>query len=201
MKKTDQLIETLQEKLQPKVAYAANHNMTPNHFYISIMLLSVVAGVAVTAGSTLYWPMLLVCVILGIRVICSNIALLLICEHRMTSHLNIFLSELHAAVSDLLIFLPFAFIPDISAPLVIATVCVGLLSQMASIVAVPIIKARRDDGPINSLDRIIIFGVIALLVGVGVPAFLWANLVLLVLFILEGITLINRIRRALKIAG
>lgn len=191
MESTQKFTKRLQRDLQPRAAYAANHNMAPSHFYISSMLLSLVGGILVTAGSPLHWPMLLVCLILFARILCTNIALLLICEHRMTSHLNIFLAELHVAVSDALILLPFGFIEGVSGAIVVSTVVIGLLCQMASIIAVPIVSSRRHDGPINSTDRLIVFGLIALIIGVGIPPFLWVNVALLVLFALQFATLVE----------
>ncbi len=200
MEKTKKFTEKLQKKLQPNVAKAANYNMAPSHFYISSLLLSFMGGVIITAGSSLHWPILLICIIVAVRIICSHFALLLICEHRMTSNLNIFMSELHNAGSDALLLLPFAFIDGISGPLVVCIVILGILCQMAAIIAVPMIQARRHDGPIHVEDRLLVFGGIALLVGFGMPAFIWANIILLVLFVLQFATLVIRIRKALALA-
>ena len=200
MEKTKKLTEKLQQKLQPKAAMAANYNMAPTHFYISSLLLSFMGGIIITAGSDLHWPMLLVCGIIVLRILCSHFALLLICEHRMTSNFNIFMAELHNAGSDSLLLLPFAFIEGISGPLVVAVVILGILSQMVAITAVPMIQARRHDGPVHVEDRLLVFGGIALLVGVGIPALIWANIVLLVLLALQFATLVIRIRKALALS-
>lgn len=200
MEKTKKLTEILQQKLQPKAAMAANYNMAPTHFYISSLLLSFMGGIIITAGNDLHWPMLLVCGIIVLRILCSHFALLLICEHRMTSNFNIFMAELHNAGSDSLLLLPFAFIEGISGPIVVSIVILGILSQMVAIIAVPMIQARRHDGPVHVEDRLFVFGGIAFLVGIGMSAFIWANIVLLVLLILQLVTLIIRIRKALALS-
>lgn len=200
MDKVREINEQIQSNMKGHAAKAAKYSLTPTHFFISAILLSTVGGLVVATGSPLKWPMLFVVLLMGLRSFCSTIALLLVCEHRMFSVSNVFLSELHIPLSEIFLYLPFAFIHGISGPLVVAVVIMGLLCQMVSIVAIPIINSRRHDGPITSTERLMIFAAMAFFLGIGFPATVWCNIVLFALLLLEFATLVNRIKKANDLA-
>lgn len=197
MQITDNLKDRLDVWLQPRVAKAANMNITPSHLLIAGLLLSMVGAVVVTAGSHLSWPLLIVPFILLGRYVLSSMAIILMCEHRLNSPFYIFLVELSDIAAAAFLFLPFALIPGLSPLLVTVAVIMGILCEVASIVGVPICHMRRNDGPIDSTDRFLVFGGLALILGVGIPGDFWVNLVMIALIILEAITLSNRIRASL----
>jgi len=197
MQITDTLKDRLDVWLKPQVAKAANLNITPSHLLIAGLLLSVVGSVVVTAGSHLSWPLLLVPFILLGRYVLSSMAIILMCEHRLSSPLYIFLVELSDIAASALLFLPFGLIPGLSPFLVTTAVIMGILCEVASIVGVPICHSRRNDGPIESTDRFLIFGGLALILGVGIPGDFWVNILMMALIIFEALTLSNRIRASL----
>ena len=59
-------------------------------------------------------------------------------------------------------------------------------------------SARRYDGPMGKSDRAFVFGLLALLLGLGVPTGRWLFYVQLLLSALLSLTIVNRARRALK---
>ena len=76
------------------------------------------------------------------------------------------------SISDAGLYLPLALVPGVPAALVVVLVVLGVISEMAGVVAVQIGAERRYDGPLGKSDRAFAFGLIAFLLGCGVDA--WA---------------------------
>ena len=72
-----------------------------------------------------------------------------------------------------------------------------MLTEMAGVVAVQIGASRRYDGPMGKSDRAFVFGLLGLLLGLGVHAGRWTDIVLAVVALLMALTVFNRSRRAL----
>jgi len=127
------------------------------------------------------WPLLLIPPALLLRMVRNAIDGVLAREHSLQSPLGGFLSELGDVCSDPVLYLPFALVPGVAAPLVVLVVILGIIGEMASVVAVQIGAGRRYDGPMGKSDRAFVFGLLALLLGLGVPAGWW--IVFLLLFV------------------
>jgi CDP-diacylglycerol--glycerol-3-phosphate 3-phosphatidyltransferase len=82
--------------------------------------------------------------------------------------------------------------------LVISVVILSCISEMAGVVAVQIGASRRYDGPMGKSDRAFVFGTVGFLLGVGVPAGPWCDIVLCVIIAALILTISNRIRKALE---
>ena len=96
-----------------------------------------------------------------------------------------------------MLYLPFAIVPGLSPALVIAVVLLSIVTEMAGVVAVQIGASRRYDGPMGKSDRAFVFGLLALLLGLGIDAAWWMNAGLGVVALLTAWTVINRCRKAL----
>ena len=72
----------------------------------------------------------------------------------------------------------------------------GIISEMAGVVAVQIGAERRYDGPLGKSDRAFAFGLIAFLLGCGVPSGKWLTILLSVLVVMAVVTIVRRARRA-----
>jgi CDP-diacylglycerol--glycerol-3-phosphate 3-phosphatidyltransferase len=118
-------------------------------------------------------------------------------EHHMQSALGGILNELSDVVADAALYLPFALVPGISPMLVVAVVLIAMLTEMAGVVAVQIGASRRYDGPMGKSDRAFVFGLLALLLGIGLNLQFWADAALVVVAILSAMTVINRASKAL----
>jgi phosphatidylglycerophosphate synthase len=99
------------------------------------------------------------------------------------------------------LYLPLAWVPGMPAPLVVAIVVLAIISEMTGVVAVQIGASRRYDGPMGKSDRAFVFGVLGLVLGVGLPAGRWLDVVLTAVMLLLVITIANRARRALAEGG
>ncbi|MDH3417617.1 MAG: CDP-alcohol phosphatidyltransferase family protein, partial [Gammaproteobacteria bacterium] len=119
-------------------------------------------------------------------------------EHGMQSALGGILNELSDVLADAALYLPFAFVPGISPSLVVAIVVLSILTEMAGIVAVQIGASRRYDGPMGKSDRAFVFGLLALLLGLGINLQQWANIALAIVAVLTAVTVINRSSKALQ---
>jgi CDP-diacylglycerol--glycerol-3-phosphate 3-phosphatidyltransferase len=119
-------------------------------------------------------------------------------EHNMQSDLGGILNELGDVISDTALYLPFAFVPGISPLFLVTVVLLSVLSEMVGVVAVQIGASRRYDGPMGKSDRAFAFGLLALLLGIGLKPGWWANAGLVLVGILSAWTIVNRAVKALS---
>jgi CDP-diacylglycerol--glycerol-3-phosphate 3-phosphatidyltransferase len=183
--------------LRPLVVRLAAAGVTANQVTIAAAVLSCAAGGALAWWPHDRWPLLLMPAVLFARMALNAIDGMLAREHNMKSPLGGILNELSDVVSDAALYLPFAFVPGLSSALVIAAVLLGIVSEMAGVVAVQIGASRRYDGPLGKSDRAFLFGLLGLLGGLGVAFGRWTDLVLAVACLLLVITVLNRSRKAL----
>ena len=119
-------------------------------------------------------------------------------ENGLQSQLGALLNELGDAVSDTVLYLPFALIPGVNPVLVVMLVITGILVEMTGVVSVQIGSSRRYDGPLGKSDRAFLFGSIAFLLGVGVKLGIWIDVVLAAGLLLSLFTIYNRVRHGLR---
>jgi len=116
-------------------------------------------------------------------------------EHGQATPHGAVLNELSDVICDAALYLPFALIPGVSAGLVALVVGFGIIGEMAGALG-PMIKAPRHyDGPLGKSDRAFAFGLLAVLLGVGVAPGVWTGIYIAVLLALSVITVLNRARR------
>jgi CDP-diacylglycerol--glycerol-3-phosphate 3-phosphatidyltransferase len=187
-----------QQCLRPGVRLLAKAGVTPNQVTATALLLSCVVGGLVMVFPAQRWPLLLVPVGLFLRMALNAIDGVLAREHGMQSQLGGILNEVGDVWSDAAIYLPFALVPGVPPHLLVPTVVLAAISEMAGVVPVQIGTRRRYDGPMGKSDRAFVFGALALLLGLGVPAGSWVVVLLLVTAGLLLITIANRIRAGLR---
>ncbi len=186
-----------QDLLRPACKALAKAGVTANQVTVAAMLLSIATGAAVLIGHADRRVMLLVPVALFVRMALNAIDGMLAREHAMQSALGGLLNELGDVISDIALYLPFALIAGVSPVLVAATVLLAVLSEMTGVVAVQIGASRRYDGPMGKSDRAFAFGLLAVLLGLGLDPGAWANAGLLFVAMLVVMTIVNRARGAL----
>jgi CDP-diacylglycerol--glycerol-3-phosphate 3-phosphatidyltransferase len=77
----------------------------------------------------------------------------------------------------------------------VLVVVTGIVAEMAGALG-PLIKApRRYNGPLGKSDRAFAFGLLAVLIGVGLTPGLWSSIYLGILLALAALTVLNRARR------
>ena len=69
---------------------------------------------------------------------------------------------------------------------------------LAGVVAVQVGASRRYDGPMGKSDRAFVFGLLGLLIGLGIDLQWWANAGLAIVALLAAWTVVNRVVRGLR---
>ncbi len=188
-----------QNLLRPLCNSLAKAGATANQVTIAAALMSVLVGLLFALFPTSRWAALLIPVSLFVRMALNAIDGMLAREHDMKSDLGGVLNELGDVISDAALYLPFALVPGISAGLVVTAVVLSVLTEMAGVVAVQIGARRRYDGPMGKSDRAFVFGLLGLLLGIGVtPRWWWTDAGLVIVVVLAALTVFNRSTRALR---
>ena len=187
-----------QNMLRPTCKALANAGVTANQVTIFALLLSIGVGGLFALYPSARWAALLIPVWLFLRMALNAIDGMLAREHDMQSELGGILNELSDVVADAALYLPFALVAGISPALVVVVVILSILTEMAGVVAVQVGASRRYDGPMGKSDRAFVFGLLALLIGLGLDLQWWDNAALAVVATLTALTVINRSSKALQ---
>jgi CDP-diacylglycerol--glycerol-3-phosphate 3-phosphatidyltransferase len=190
-----------QALLRPLTAWLARVGVTANQVTILAVLLSLIAGIAVMFDPEPGPLHLAVPAVLFVRMALNAIDGMLAREFGQKSRLGAVLNELGDVVADAALYLPFAFVGGVNAPLVVIVVVLGIVSEMTGVVAVQIGGERRYEGPMGKSDRAFVFGLLGLLLGLGVAPGRWSTAGLALVALLGVLTILNRSRRALQVAG
>jgi CDP-diacylglycerol--glycerol-3-phosphate 3-phosphatidyltransferase len=183
-----------QALLRPLAASLAKRGISANEVTLGALLLSAAQGawLALMPGSR--WPLLVLPVVLFLRMAFNAIDGIMAKEHGQASPAGAVLNEISDVVADAALYLPFAFIPGVSAPLVVLVVVAGIVAEMTGALG-PMLGAQRSyAGPLGKSDRALAFGLLAVLIGVGLAPGLWSTLYLAGLLVLSALTVLNRAR-------
>lgn len=187
-----------QNLLRPICNAFARVGITANQVTLAALIGSVVAGGLLAAWPGERWAAFLIPVWLFLRMALNAIDGMLAREHHMQSGLGGMLNELGDVASDAALYLPFALVPGIAPALIVAIVILSIMTEMAGVVAVQVGASRRYDGPLGKSDRAFVFGLLALLLGLGVEAGPWMNGAFILVAVGVLLTVLNRCRGALE---
>lgn len=190
-----------QALLRPLVKQLAERGVSANQVTVAAVIVSILSGLCIALWPQAHWPLLAVPAVLFVRMALNAIDGMLAREFNMKSRLGAVLNELGDVVSDALLYLPFALISGVPAALIVFIVVLAIVSEMTGVVSVQIGATRRYDGPMGKSDRAFVFGVLGLLLGLGVTPSLWLTAVLWGMLVLSALTIFNRARRALAEIG
>jgi CDP-diacylglycerol--glycerol-3-phosphate 3-phosphatidyltransferase len=196
-----ELKPAFQGLLRPMTRRLAAAGMTANAVTLLAALLSLAAGTAIAWTRGALGTLLLLPAVLFARMALNAVDGMLAREHGQKSKLGALLNELGDVVSDAALYLPLALVPGFSPPLVAVIVVLAALSEMTGVLAQTIGASRRYDGPMGKSDRAFVFGLVALLLALGVPPGAWLVAVQAALIALLIATVWNRCTRALREAG
>jgi CDP-diacylglycerol--glycerol-3-phosphate 3-phosphatidyltransferase len=181
-----------QALLRPIVQTLANRGITPNQVTMFAMLLSILVGAIIALTHGAKWILLFVPLFMFLRMALNAIDGLLAKEHNMKTKRGAMFNEMSDVIADVALFLPFAFIVGINPIYVVLFTIIGVFSEMAGVVAQTLNGERRYDGPMGKSDRVFVVGFIALLLGVGVEAGLWVDVLFMVGTLLGVVATYNR---------
>ncbi|MFB4162153.1 CDP-alcohol phosphatidyltransferase family protein [Geomicrobium sp. JSM 1781026] len=186
-----------QAMLRPLVVKLHQWNVTPNGVTVSAALLSILFGLLLYIQ---LHPVLLLLLpaFLLLRMMMNAIDGMLAKEYNQQTRLGMFLNEIGDMVSDAALYLPLAIWIDVPVELIIGIVVIALVGEAAGILGIAVGSTRRYDGPFGKSDRAFFFSVLAF----ALYFFSFHSNVYLIalgiVFILSVMTVINRIRAALK---
>ena len=183
--------------LRPLARALAARGVTANQVTLAACALSVALGAALCLWGERRWLFLLLPAFLLARMALNAIDGMLAREFGQASKLGAFLNELTDVVSDAALYLPFAFLPHFGWLPVILVIFLAALSEMAGTLAPMVGATRRYDGPLGKSDRALVFGVLGLAIGLGMPPGAWQGWIFPALAALLALTVANRVRRAL----
>ena len=156
------------------------------------------SGLVIAAGTFLsLQKALLLTIWLLLRMAMNAMDGLLAREFGQRSAIGAYLNELCDLLSDAALYLPVAFVPGTGGVLTMLVIVLSNLSEMAGVLGVGAATSRHNDGPMGKSDRAFVFGVLGLLLGVGIAPGPWLNWVLSVTALLLIWTIANRVRRGL----
>ncbi|HEX2448604.1 MAG TPA: CDP-alcohol phosphatidyltransferase family protein [Methyloceanibacter sp.] len=183
-----------QALLRPVSNALARAGLSANDVTLGALLLSVAHGAWIALQPASPWPLLLLPVTLFLRMAMNAIDGMMAREHSQASPQGAVLNELSDVIADAALYLPFALVPRLDAELVVLVVIAGIVAEMAGALGPMIGASRSYAGPLGKSDRALAFGLLAVLLGVGLAPGLWSTLYLAALLLLSGLTVLNRAR-------
>ena len=183
-----------QARLRPLADSLAKAGVTANGVTVAALALSLAHGAWLALAPDSRWPFLVLPVTLFLRMALNAIDGMMAREHGMKSPQGAVLNELGDVISDAALYLPFALVAGVNAPLVVLVVTAAIIGEMAGALGPMLGATRRYDGPLGKSDRAFAFGLLALLIGVGLTPGLWTTIYLAVLLALGALTIFNRAR-------
>lgn len=172
----------------------ADAGVTANGVTLAALLLSLAHGAWLALAPDSRLPFLLLPVTLASRMALNAIDGMMAREHGMKSPEGAVLNELGDVISDAALYLPFALVTGVNAPLVVLVVILAIVGEMAGALGPMLGGTRRYDGPLGKSDRAFAFGLLAFLIGVGLTPGMWSTIYLSVLLVLSALTILNRAR-------
>jgi len=184
--------------LRPAARSLARCGVTANEVTVAAVVLSSVQGALIVWQPSAAWPLVLMPVTLLARMALNAIDGMLAREYGSASVLGVILNELGDLISDTVLYLPLALVPGVPPPLMVVAVCLALVSEATGVVAMQISDSRGNEGPMGKSDRAVVFGALALALGLRVPMGAWTSGLLGLTVALLVVTIVNRARGALR---
>ena len=186
-----------QALLRPLVKRLFGAGVTANQVTVAACAVSIALGAVLTFMSEPSALFLLVPLWLFVRMAFNAIDGMLAREFGQASRLGAYLNELTDVFSDAALYLPFAFVSGSSPVLIGALIVLAVVSELAGVLGTTVGASRRYDGPMGKSDRAFVFGVLGLLVGLGVNldsvlVWIWTAMIGLL-----AATIVRRVRAGL----
>jgi CDP-diacylglycerol---glycerol-3-phosphate 3-phosphatidyltransferase len=198
---TYQLKSRFQSLLRPLAAALYRAGVTANQITISACLISVALGVAALCYTERNYMFLLISFWCLLRMAANALDGMLAREFGQASRLGAVLNELGDVISDIALYLPFAWLAGSQPWLVVAVVLLAVVSEFAGLLGAAIGNGRNSRGyagPMGKSDRALVFGIVGLLVGCGVPLAALVNWIWATTLMLLILTVTNRARAAIS---
>jgi CDP-diacylglycerol---glycerol-3-phosphate 3-phosphatidyltransferase len=190
-----------QALLRPVAAALVRAGVSANAVTVAALLLSCAQGAWLALDPGSRWPLLLLPLTLFLRMALNAIDGIMAKEHGQASPAGAVLNEISDVVADAALYLPFAFVAGLNAPLVVVVVVAGIVAEMTGALGPMLGVSRCYAGPFGKSDRALAFGLLAVLLGLGLAPGTWSELYLWLMLALSAFTILNRGRRIADEAG
>ncbi len=187
-----------QNLLRPLCSRLEERGVTANQVTIVAALISIVFGIILCFSGSMRGLLVLLPVVMFIRMGLNAIDGMLAREFDQKSHLGAILNEMTDVISDAALYLPFALLPEFHPVLIVLIVLLSTWTEMIGVIGVQIGASRKYEGPMGKSDRAFVFGLLALLLGLGVSMESWMLYIELIILVMLCVTLRNRAKSALK---
>ncbi|HYN04159.1 MAG TPA: CDP-alcohol phosphatidyltransferase family protein [Vicinamibacteria bacterium] len=184
--------------LRPLTRGLAGAGVTANSVTVLAAVLSLLVGTAIAISRGARGALLLLPAALFARMALNAIDGMLAREHGQKSRLGALLNEIGDVVSDAALYLPLALVPGFDPRLAVGIVVLAAVSEMTGVLGPTIGASRRYDGPMGKSDRAFVFGLLALLLGLGLRPGAWLVVAQGGVFVLLLVTVWNRAAHALR---
>ena len=157
-----------QNFLRPVLRGLRRIGVSPNAITVSALVLSALAGGAVAFGQQVTSLLFAVPAALFLRMALNALDGMMAREYSLESRSGEVLNEVGDVLSDVLIYLPFAFLVDnLAAQIAVVAFCqLAALTEFAGVLSAKMVGKRAFDGPLGKSDRAFLVGAFALVVGV-----------------------------------
>jgi len=187
-----------QSLLRPLVGALARAGIRANQVTLAACLVSIGVGALLVLHPGQAALFVLVPIWMLLRMAMNAIDGMLAREFAQKTPLGAYLNEISDVLSDAALYLPFGLIAGSNMTAVAVVIVLAATSELAGAVAVMTGASRRYDGPMGKSDRAFVFGLLGLLVALGVPLAAWLNWVWAAVAALTALTIANRIRGGLR---
>ncbi len=193
---TYQLKSRFQSLLRPLAAHLFRAGVTANQITVGACLMSVVLGIAAITYPEHDYMFLLISFWCLLRMAANALDGMLAREFGQASRLGAVLNETGDVISDIALYLPFAFVAGSQPWLVVVVVLLAACSEFTGWLGTVMRNERGNHGPMGKSDRALVFGILALLIGCGVPIAPFIDTLWLAAVALLCLTIVNRSRFA-----
>ncbi len=198
---TYQLKSRFQALLRPTAGALHRAGISANQITVGACLISVALGTLVLHHAEHTTLFLLIALWCPLRMAANALDGMLAREFGQASRLGAILNEAGDVISDIALYLPFAFIAGSLSWLVVVIVFLAVFSEFVGLLGTALSQERANHGPLGKSDRALAFGVIALLAGSGVSLVAVINPLWLGIAFLLLLTIYNRGRRVFAAAN
>ena len=196
MVSTYQLKSRFQALLRPLAGWLYRVGVSANQVTIGACVISLALGAAALAYPERKYLFLLIFFWCLLRMAANALDGMLAREFGQASRLGAVLNELGDVISDIALYMPFAFIAGSQPWLVVGVVLLAVLSEFAGLLGAVMSNERGYAGPMGKSDRALVFGMVGLLIGCGMPVAAFVNWIWMTTLMLLILTIINRVRSA-----
>lgn len=198
---TYQLKSGFQTLLRPVARGLYRAGVSANQITIGTCLISLALGALLFAHYDRKYLFLLIFLWCLLRMAANALDGMLAREFGQASRLGAVLNEIGDVLSDIALYLPFAFVAGSNPLLIVSVVLLAVLSEFAGLLGAALGDERGYQGPMGKSDRALVFGAVSLLIGCGVALEAYINGVWAVTAALLILTIVNRCRAAVTEQG